>query len=197
MYCPQCGIQTEQKTKFCKSCGLKLSDHARLLEEPREADRMTQDQMRRERKMLSGVILTMITAFDLFIFLIVFGSITLPHLEGKPFQADLIIFLTFLIVSLGLGTCGVTNLISSGFFKNIRERQLRAELALLEEKRRALEELNSPSAYAQGYGLIIGRSDATLEELNSPGAYASPEPPPMKAEPELTGVNEHTTRELR
>src|SRR5215468_239168 len=100
MYCPQCGTQTEQKTKFCKSCGLKLADHARLLEEPHEAERLTQEQWRRERKMMGGVILTLITAFDLIIFLIIFGSVTLPHLEGKPFQSNLIIFLTFLIVSL-------------------------------------------------------------------------------------------------
>jgi hypothetical protein len=173
MYCPQCGIQTEQKTKFCKSCGLKLADHARLLEEPREAERMTQEQRRRERKMTAGVILSLVTIFDLIIFLIVFGSVTLPHLDGKPFQANLIIFITFLTVSLALAACGVANLISSGFFKNMRERQLRAELALLEQKRRALEELNSPSA------------------------YVSPESPRIKAEPDAISVNEHTTRELR
>jgi hypothetical protein len=173
MYCPQCGVQTDQKTKFCKSCGLKLADHARMLEEPREAERMTQEQSRRERKMTAGVILSLVTVFDLIIFLIVFGSVTLPHLDGKPFQADLIIFITFLTVSLALAAGGVVNLISSGFFKNMRERQLRAELALLEQKRKA------------------------LEELSSPDAYASPESPRIKAEPELTGVSEHTTRELR
>lgn len=173
MYCPQCGVQTDQKTKFCKSCGLKLADHARMLEEPREAERMTQEQWRRERKMMAGVILSLVTVFDLIIFLIVFGSVTLPHLDGKPFQANLIIFITFLTVSLGLAACGVANLISSGFFKNMRERQLRAELALLEQKRKALEELNSPSV------------------------YASPESPRIKAEPEMTSVSEHTTRELR
>jgi hypothetical protein len=173
MYCPQCGIQTEQKTKFCKSCGLKLADHARLLEEPREAERMTQEQWRRERRMMAGVTLTLFTAFDLIIFLIVFGSITLSHLEGKEYKASLTMLLTFLLVSLGLGAGGVANLISSGFFKNIRERQLRAELALLEQKRKA------------------------LEEMNSPGAQAIPESPRMKAEPEMTGVTEHTTRELR
>jgi hypothetical protein len=144
-----------------------------MLEEPREAERMTQEQWRREKRMMAGVILTMVTVFDLIIFLIVFGSITLPHLEGKPFQSNLIIFLTFLIVSLALGACGVANLISSGFFKDMRERQLRAELALLEQKRRA------------------------LEELNTPGAQAVPQSPRMKAEPEAISVTEHTTRELR
>ena len=173
MYCPQCGIQTEQKTKFCKSCGLKLADHARLLEEPREAERMTQEQWRRERRLMAGVTLTMFTAFDLIIFLIVFGSITLSHLEGKEYKAGLTMLLTFLFVSLALGAAGAFNLISSGFFKNIRERQLRAELALLEQKRKALEEMNSP--------------------INQ----TFPQSPRMNAEPEMVDVTEHTTRELR
>lgn len=173
MYCPQCGIQTEQKTKFCKSCGLKLADHARILEEPREAERMTQEQWRREKRVMTGVTLTMVTALDLIIFLIVFGSITLPHLQGQEHRASLIVWLTFLFVSLALGAAGVAILISSGFFKNFRERQLRAELALLEQKRKA------------------------LEELNSPGPQAIPQSPHMKAEPKIIGVAEHTTRELR
>ena len=173
MYCPQCGIQTEQKTKFCKSCGLKLADHARLLEEPREAERMTQEQWRGEKRLMTGVTLLMVTAFDLIIFLIVFGSITLSHLEGKEYKAGLTMLLTFLFIALALGAAGVINLISSGFFKNLRERQLRAELALLEQKRKALEEINSP--------------------INQ----AIPESPRTKTEAETISVTEHTTRELR
>src|SRR5215510_8798721 len=98
MFCPQCVIQTEQKTRFCKSCGLKLADHARLLEEPHEAERMTQEQWRRERKMMAGITLMMVTAFDLIIFLIVYGSITLRELQGKAYEAGLIVLLTFLFV---------------------------------------------------------------------------------------------------
>jgi hypothetical protein len=173
MYCPQCGIQTEQKAKFCKSCGLKLADHARMLEEPREAERMTQEQWRREKRMMTGVTLTMVTALDLIIFLIVFGSITLPHLHGQEHRASLIVWLTFLFVSLALGAAGVATLISSGFFKNFRERQLRAELALLEQKRKAFEDLNSPTP------------------------QAIPQSPQMKADPKIISVTEHTTRELR
>jgi hypothetical protein len=173
MYCPQCGTQTERMTKFCKSCGLKLADHARLLEEPRESERMTQEQWRREKRLMAGVTLMMITAFDLIIFLIVFGSVTLSHLEGQGYQTGLTMLLVFLFVSLALGAVGAFNLISSGFFKNIRERQLRAELAMLEQKRKALEEMNS--------------------HINQ----AIPQSPRMKAEPEMIAVTEHTTRELR
>jgi len=173
MYCPQCGTQTEQRTKFCKSCGLKLADHARLLEEPREAERLTHEQWRREKRMMIGVVLTMATAFDLLLFLIIFGSITLSRLEGRDYKAGLTMLLTFLFVSLSLAAGGVTGLISSGFFKNFRERQLRAELALLEQKRKALEEVNSP--------------------INQ----AIPQSPRMRPEAEMIDVTEHTTRELR
>jgi hypothetical protein len=173
MYCPQCGTQTEQKTKFCKSCGLKLADHARLLEEPREAERMTQEQSRREKRMMAGVTFTMVTAFDTFIFLLTFGLVTLFHFEVKEYQASLIMLLAFLFASLAMGAVSAFYIISSGFFKNIRERQLRAELALLEQKRKALEEMNTP--------------------INQ----AIPQSPRMKTEAEAPSVTEHTTRELR
>src|SRR5262245_40339699 len=173
MYCPQCGTQTEQKTKFCKSCGLKLTDHARLLEDPREAERLTQEQWRREKRMMTGVTLTMVTAFNLIIFLTIFGSVMLSHLDGKEYHAGAIMLSSFLFTALVLGVSGVANLISSGFFKNMRERQLRAELALLEQKRKA------------------------LEEINSPVKQAIPESPRMKTEAETISVIEHTTRELR
>lgn len=173
MYCPQCGTQTEQKTKFCKSCGLKLADHARLLEEPREAERMTNEQWRREKRMMTGVTLMMVTAFNLIIFLTIFGSVMLSQLSGEDYLPGLIQLLAFLLTSLALGAAGIANLISSGFFKNMRERQLRFELALLEQKRKALEEINSP--------------------INQP----IPESPRMKTEAETISVTEHTTRELR
>ncbi|HKC84780.1 MAG TPA: hypothetical protein VKG02_02325 [Blastocatellia bacterium] len=173
MYCPQCGTQTEQKTKFCKSCGLKLADHSRLLEEPHEAERLTHEQWRRERRMMVGVVLMNATAFNLLLFLIIFGSITLSQLEGKEYKGGLTMLLIFLFVSLAMAAGGVASLISSGFFKNFRERQLRAELALLEQRRKALEEVNSP-----------------IDQ-------AIPQSPRMRTEAEMIDVTEHTTRELR
>jgi hypothetical protein len=83
------------------------------------------------------------------------------------------VLLFFLLASIVTGAVGVVSLISSGFFKNIRERQLRTELALLEQKRKALEEINSP--------------------INQP----IPESPQVKTEAEAISVTEHTTRELR
>ncbi|MBO0725754.1 MAG: hypothetical protein J2P52_09160 [Blastocatellia bacterium] len=173
MYCPQCGTQTEQKTKFCKSCGLKLADHARILEEPREAERMSYEQLRREKRMMSGNIFITSALVNMILFFIMFGMITLSHLEGRPYRGGLFMFLTTLLATLVTGGVGLAYLISGGFFKHMRERQLRIGLALLEEKRKALEEMNTPITQT-----IPGSSR-------------------MKAEPEMTGVTEHTTRELR
>ncbi len=138
MFCPQCGAQTEQSTKFCKSCGLKLADHARLLEEPREVERMSEAQWRRERRLMIGVVMMIVTVFDLILFFVIFGSILLaqPH-NNQP--GYLIMLASFLAVALICTGTGVWNLVGSGFFRNMRERQLRIELALLEQKRKAIE----------------------------------------------------------
>ena len=171
MFCPQCGAQTEQSTKFCKSCGLKLADHARLLEEPREAERMSEEQWRREKRLMVGVVLVMVTAFDLILFLIVFGAVMLGNLGNeKFFGPGLAMMLIFMLVGLITGGCGVGCLNSGGFFRNFRERQLRIELALLEQKRKALE-----------------------GETQKPQASL----PRSKHDTEFAGVTENTTRELQ
>jgi|GEM_PF-1862950 len=170
MYCPQCGTQTEQQTKFCKACGLKLSDHARLLEEPREAERMSEAQVRREKQLMTGTILTTVALFDLMLFFVIFAATTLPFVARPQFLPSLLMLISFLAGSLIPGGIGVAKLVRSGFFKNLRERQLRYELALIEQKRKALE------AGAEGTTL-----DITL----------SPRPA------EAVSITERTTRELQ
>jgi uncharacterized membrane protein YvbJ len=56
MFCPQCGAQAEQQVKFCRSCGLKLSDHAQLLPRTRELDakQMSPDEAEREVRLLKS-----------------------------------------------------------------------------------------------------------------------------------------------
>jgi hypothetical protein len=139
MYCPQCGTQTEQQTKFCKACGLKLTDHARLLEEPREAERMSEAQVRREKQLMIGVILTIVSLSDLLLFFIIFAATTLPFVSRSQLLPGLLMLVSFLAGALIPGGIGVAKLVRSGFFKNLRERQLRYELALIEQKRKALE----------------------------------------------------------
>ena len=159
MFCPQCGAQTEQSTKFCKSCGLKLADHARLLEEPREAERMSEVQWLREKRLLTGVIMTLVSVFDLVLFFIIFGTVALSNLGNPAFhKSGLITLLVFLFASLLTAGIGVGNLIASGFFRNMRERQLRIELGLLEQRRRALEsESPKPQTAPHTRGREFGR----------------------------------------
>ena len=56
MFCPQCGVQAEQQTKFCKSCGLKLADHVQLIAASREAEteRMSPADAQRQLRWLKG-----------------------------------------------------------------------------------------------------------------------------------------------
>ncbi|MEK6304411.1 MAG: hypothetical protein AABO41_27290 [Acidobacteriota bacterium] len=79
--------------------------------------------------------LTLVTAFDLLIFLAVFGVITLT-LGNRP--GFLWMLMSFLGASLITGGLGVFNLARSGFFREFQERQLRYDLARIEEKQRAL-----------------------------------------------------------
>lgn len=168
MYCPKCGAQIEQAIKFCKACGLKVTDHARLLESQREAESEGERPMRREKRMMTGVVLTLVTAFDLLIFLTVFGAITLPHLGYR--SEFLWTLAAFLAASLITGGLGVFNLASSGFFSELQERQLRYELARIEQKQRAL----------------AAKTERTAVEVKSE---------PRMVEP--VSVTEATTRELR
>lgn len=168
MYCPKCGAQIEEAIKFCKSCGLKVTDHARLLEAQREAEAEGEQPMRREKWMVYGVVLTLVTAFDLLIFLTIFGAITLAHVGYRSdFLWQLVAFLGASLVTGGLG---VFNLARSGFFSELQERQLRYELARIEQKQRAL----------------AAKTERTAVQ---------PTPAQLLVEP--VSVTEATTRELR
>ena len=167
MYCPNCGAQIEQAINFCKACGLKVTDHARLLEEQRQAESEGEQPMRRERQRGTGVVLMLVTAFNLLIFLTVFGTITLA-LGNRP--GFLWMLISFLAASLVTGGLGVFNLARSGFFREFQERQLRYDLARLEKMQRALE----------------AKSEQTAVE---------PKPAPRVAEP--ASMTEATTRELQ
>lgn len=169
MFCPQCGAQAEQSTKFCKSCGLKLADHARLLEEPREAERMSQAELQRDKRLTTGIVMMMVTVLNLILFFVIFGSFMLANANPGAVKAGSWMLLSFLSSALLFGGIGIWNLISSGFFRNFRERQLRAELALIEQKRKALEG----------------------ETQNPQASFPHPKP-----DAEAVSITENTTREL-
>jgi hypothetical protein len=169
MFCPQCGAQTEQSTKFCKACGLKLTDHARLLEEPREAERMSETQWLRDKRMMVGVIVTLVSLFDLILFFIIFGSIALANPGSAGFQkSGLTMMIVFLLATLLTAGIGVGNLIASGFFRNMRERQLKIELALLERRRKKIEDETAKPPASLSDHLAEGAhiTESTTRELH-------------------------------
>ncbi|HKX31479.1 MAG TPA: zinc ribbon domain-containing protein [Blastocatellia bacterium] len=170
MHCPKCGTYTDQPPKYCKSCGLKLADHASLLERSDGAPAQSEDQIRREKRLMTGVSLMCVTLFNLTIFFCVFGITALQDLASDSRRSLLWMFVSFIATSLITGGLGLFNLLRSGFLKNLQERQLRLELALIEKRRQALEATSERAA---------------PETQSPPGAS------------EATSIADETTRRLR
>lgn len=131
MFCPQCGTQTEQQSKFCKSCGLKLTDHAQLIAASREAEigRMSREEAERQLRTLKGTRALAISAMLLPL------AMFFVFLAGAMSGGDGEVAAAFAFVLLSLSLCGSVwgfiNLLRGGFFKTFRERRIRAEAALL------------------------------------------------------------------
>ncbi len=168
MFCPQCGAQTEQQTKFCKSCGLKLTELARIVEPPVETPPQTAERTRREKWLWEGSLVTLMSVIiQLFLF-IVFGLATWSLMSGfRP------VYFVFLAMSLLTAVSGISLMLRGGFLTEFNRRALRRQLAALEQQLREAEE-------SEG-----GRPDAAhlLKPLSQAG--------------DLPGVTEHTTRELQ
>ena len=129
MFCPQCGHQqASSERRFCSSCGLSLGLVTDLLANGSE-------QLRREKREIRGVGMMMATIAMLINFIIVFGAVALPHLTNPVF---LWIWAFFVISSLSLGSVGLANLIRGGFFKRLKEREMRLSLMKIEQKRQML-----------------------------------------------------------
>lgn len=131
MFCPQCGIQAEQQTKFCKSCGLKLADHVQLIAAAREAEpeRLSPVEAQRQLRWLKGSKALTFGAL-LTPLLMIFAAISA---SGHGPEAELAGVITFALTCLWLGLSGrgIFHLLRSGFFKTYKERRIRAEAALL------------------------------------------------------------------
>jgi len=131
MFCPQCGTQAEQQTKFCKSCGLKLADHAQLIAASRETEigRMSREEAERQLRSLKGTRALAISAM-----LLPF-AMPFVFIAGAARGPDQEVFagIAFVLVSISLctGGWGLINLLRGGFFKTFKERRIRAEAALL------------------------------------------------------------------
>ncbi len=170
MYCPHCAAAAEASTKFCKSCGLKLTEHLRLLAEQHGAEAGSVPEWLREKRMQTGIIVLLVSLLNVLFFFLVFGLTALNAASAAFRASGTIMLIVFLLTTLLTAGIGIGNLIAAGFFRNFRERQLRIELALLEQRRKKLA---SPPAARP------------TNALPQPDLHAA-----------VPGITEHTTREL-
>lgn len=165
MFCPNCGTQTETQIKFCKSCGHKLVEHARLLDKPEEIERANA----KERLLRKGIGAMVGSFMATVLYGLICGAMSLfiPNLSQGTW-----IGLWFLLMLAALlpGIIGLSQLVRGGYFKNFREQQLQAELERLQERQKALEakqqkELTAPETYSVEATSV---TEATTRELRVP-----------------------------
>lgn len=165
MFCPNCGTQTETQIKFCKSCGHKLVEHARLLSNPEELEQANAKErlLRRGTGAMLGCFMATI------LYSLLCGSIWVfnPDLEQG---ARIGLWLMMLLTPVVPGTIGLVQLVRGGYFKNFREQQLQEQLARLQERQKELhakqqKELPANETYPVE---ITSVTEATTRELRVP-----------------------------
>lgn len=167
MFCPNCGTQTEAQIKFCKSCGLKLIEHVRLLENPEELEQANA----KDRLLRSGTG-AMVGSFIAIVFYTILCCVMLsvkPALsQTTPLPLWFIIFLAGLLP----GIIGLVNLVRGGYFKNFREQQLQAELERLQERQKTLQakqQIESNEIPSSAYPVeATSVTESTTRELRVP-----------------------------
>lgn len=143
MFCPQCGAQAEQQVKFCRSCGLKLSNHAQLLPRTREIDtkQMSPEEADREARLLKSikalVVNLSLLPVSLALAFLVCLMFRLIDVAAKPKEEMIpLIILSFIFLTAHLYSSyrSIFNLIRSGFFDTFKKRLIRAEAILLDHR---------------------------------------------------------------
>lgn len=162
MFCPRCGHQqVSDEIRFCPHCGLPLNLLTDLLADGSQ-------QLRREKQELRGTGLMIGTVLMLTNFIIVFGVVTLPHLTNPVF---LWLWLFFVLSCLIVGGFGLADLIRSGFFRRLKEREARLGLAKAQAGRQPSLEERGPAALDAGSmspaagGLSV--TEGTTRELDA------------------------------
>ncbi len=134
MYCPKCGAVVELQTKFCKSCGLRLVDHAQLLDGPDDdRDGENRKQIRKGTKFLLASLIAMTLNF------VMTGGLLIGANPSFPITARIFMVIVLLATPLLIGGIGVGYLVRGGFFKKFREQQIAEEIEKLEQKRKKLD----------------------------------------------------------
>jgi uncharacterized OB-fold protein len=132
MYCPKCGALAEQPKKFCKSCGLKLAEHAQLLEDGEHATAAKKQLRKGTSFLLAGLFATLIQ-------FLIYAGIMASADSDFPAHLRFAIALVLLTGPLLCGITGLTYLIRGGYFKNFQEQALASKIEKLEAQRRKLE----------------------------------------------------------
>ena len=131
MFCPQCGVQAEQQTKFCKSCGLKLADHVQLIAASRDTEigRMSREEANRQLCWLKATRSLLGSTLVVPLMMLMLGIAA----SSNGGDAEIAGFISFFLTCIWLGINGraLFNLVRGGFFKTYKERRIRAEAALL------------------------------------------------------------------
>ena len=125
MFCPTCSKQLSDDLRYCSQCGTRLDIIANYLANP---DR----QISQEKRTITGITLILITALILLINFIIYGATSLPHQTSRVFFFWL--WVINILTALVIGGSGVTKLVRSGFFRELKERDLRVQMAEIEQR---------------------------------------------------------------
>ena len=156
MFCPRCGHeQVSNEMQFCSRCGLPLSLITGLITK-------SSDQLKREKRELTGISLMMATVLMLMNFIIVFGAVTLPHMANPVF---LWIWLGFVVSSLIVGGSGLVNLIRGGFFTRLKDRESRLRLMKAAQEQQMLSEKSSVEVRPSIMVEPVSVTETTTREL--------------------------------
>ena len=147
MFCPQCGAQAEASVKFCRACGLNISELARSFTNPTpEPELQTREQAEQEITQVRGIrglavaylscLLSVLLL--ILILLIALGIDALGgHVNGQVMDTILVGFLTvYFTLSMAVGGWGMYNLWRGKFFKTRKERLINAYTLLLEQTKK-------------------------------------------------------------
>ncbi len=164
MYCPKCGALAEQPKKFCKSCGLKLAEHAHLLEDGEQA-------IASKKQVREGTSILLISLLALSLLFIMYSGIIAGAGPDFPAHSRFAVALLLMAVPFLSGVVGLIYLIRGGFFKNFQEQQLAKKIEELEAQRRKLEarrggQLN-PTSLATEVPSITEHTTRELQPLPS------------------------------
>ena len=136
MFCPQCGILAEASMKFCRACGLNLSEYARSFMSPlQEPERESREQAEQEIRQVRGV-RTLAAAYFSSLFTLLLLGLAAAVLRGGDLEKiGPVLIILYMLLSVLLGGWGMYTLWRSKFFKTRKEHHITAYALLLEQRK--------------------------------------------------------------